>query len=86
MEKRENDLFQFSPITIHATPQLRNNGAAPWGALTFDTPVPHRCPAIAGNDDSADFQLATSRIARFPLSGKGRESEPHGPVILRTSA
>src|SRR6516162_2800358 len=38
MEKCENDLFQFSPIKIHATPQLRNDGAAPWGARTLIPP------------------------------------------------
>jgi len=76
MEKRENDLFQFFPISIHATPQLRNNGAAAWGALTFDTAVARRCPAIAGNDDSCDSQLPTSGGGLHEKKNESEKIEP----------
>ena len=76
MQKCENDLFQFFPIKIHTTPQLRNHGATPWGALTFDTPVPRRCPTIAGNDDSCDFQLPTLGGGQHEKKNESEKIEP----------
>jgi hypothetical protein len=77
MEKRENDLFQFFPINIHATPQHSAiTGAASWGALNFDTPVLRRCPAIAGNDDSCDSHLPTPGGGLHEKKNESEKIEP----------
>ena len=77
MEKRENDLFQFFPINIHATPQHSAITVQPrGGALNFDTLVPRRCPAIAGNDDSCDSQLPTSGGGLHEKKNESEKIEP----------
>jgi len=58
------------------TSAFRNNGAAPWGAFTFDTAVPRRCPAIAGNDDSCDSQLPTSGGGLHEKKNESEKIEP----------
>src|SRR6516162_9021757 len=66
------------PIFLHQYPcntsAFRNDDAVPWGALTFDTPMPRRCPTIAGNDDSCDFQLPHREVASMKRRTKMRRS------------
>src|SRR5215467_8229444 len=66
------------PIFPHQHPcntsPFRNEGAAPRGALIFDTPRLRRCPAIAGYDDSCDSRLPTSGGASMKKITKARRS------------
>ena|SRR6516162_1164321 len=63
MEKRENHLFQFLPVHIHATPQLRNNDPA----LGHTHPLIPACRA-----DVQPLRATTIHaISNSPTSGGG---------------